>query len=211
MRALGFLVADKNMEACLHGLLGRDGWHQSLGCAPVDVGERDVFVAAGHSDPGLYAHGAELLRPFQGSYEHMVVMIDAEWSGSPGVDDIQRNISSHLSRAGWSGGRGLALVLNPEVDVWLWTRTEHTARCLGWRSWSSLCAALEDAGWWTAEQSKPPRPKEAAEWALRKVREPRSSRIYRRLAETVGLSRCNDPAFVALRDAFRRWFPPDPK
>ncbi len=209
MRALGFMVADKNMEACLHGLLGRDRWHLSIGCAPVNIDEEDVIVAAGHNDPGLFARGAELLRPFAGIYQRMVVMIDADWDGSPGTQTIQQCISRHLTNAGWSNDSGLAVVLDPEVDAWLWTRTDHTAKCLGWATWPALEGPLAAAGLWTANQPKPPRPKEAAAWALRLQREPRSSLVYRRLTETVGLGRCTDPAFVSLRDALRRWFPPE--
>ncbi len=207
MRDLGFLVADKNMEACLHGLFGRGGWQRSLGCGPVAVAATDIHVAAGHHDPGLYARGDALLRPFGGKYAHMVMMIDAQWDGSPGAQAIKGRIDSHLGAAGWSQGNGLALVLDPEVDVWLWTRTDHTAKALGWGRWNDLEGPLATQAWWTPDQAKPPRPKEAAEWALRQRRKPRSSLVYRRLAESVGLGRCADGAFVALRDALRRWFP----
>lgn len=207
MRDLGFLVADKNIEACLHGLLEREDWHLSIGCAPVDVALDDVKVAAGQNDPGLYTRGADLLSPFSKRYRRMVVMLDSEWDGSPGPEGIEAQIKGHLSAAGWSHGTSLAVVLTPEVDVWLWTRTDHTARALGWARWSALQAPLATEGWWVAEQPKPNRPKEAAEWALRKVRKPRSSFVYKQLARTVGLGRCTDAAFITLRDTLRAWFP----
>jgi len=207
MRDLGFLVADKNMEACLHGLFGRDGWRRSIRCGRVDVASTDVHVAAGHNDPGLYARGDELLRPFVGKYLHMVIMVDAEWEGSPGAQVIRARVDRHLTAAGWSDRKGLALVLEPEVDVWLWTRTDHTAKALGWERWSELDGPLATQALWAQGQAKPPRPKEAAEWALRQRRKPRSSLVYRRLAESVGLGRCTDEAFLTLKNALCRWFP----
>jgi hypothetical protein len=45
------------------------------------------------------------------------------------------------------------------------------------------------------------------ETVLRTVRQPRSSGLYRKLAEKVSLERCTDPAFDKLRIVLRRWFP----
>lgn len=207
MRTLGFLVADKNMEACLQGLFSRAGWHRSIGCAPVDVAEQDVHVAAGHADPGLYAHGGELLRPFRDKYAHMVVMVDAEWQGSPGPRAIATRLEAHLQSAGWAATHGLALVLDPEVDTWLWARGDHTARAMGWESWNQLHAALTVQKLWPADALKPPRPKEAAEWALRQRRKARSSLVYRRIAESVGLGHCVEPGFASFRKTLKIWFP----
>lgn len=211
MRPLGFLVADKNMEASLRGLFGRSGWHQSVGCGFVDIAPSDVRVASGLADPGLYAHGAELLRAQAGIYERIVVMVDAEWEGSPGAIRIKERIRDHILNAGWPADSGLALVVEPEVDVWLWTRTDHTARALGWADWRTLEAALEARSLWLPTSTKPLRPKEAAEWALREKKKARSSIVYERFASNVGLGRCIDPAFLELRATLRKWFPQEEK
>lgn len=211
MRPLGFLVADKNMEACLLGLFQRDRWWRSVGCAQVDLSQRDIHVAAGSADPGLYSRGAELLRPFSDMYDRMVVMVDAEWSGSPGLQAIQERMRAHLEAAGWRADRALALVFEPEVDLWLWTKTDHTAQALGWPSWRALAPALDTHHWWPAGEPKPPRPKEAAEWALSQKRRPRSSAIYQRITSAIGLKHCVEPAFLSLREALRTWFPVGPE
>lgn len=207
MRDLGFLVADKNMEACLRGLFQRSGWWLSIGCAEVDIDKQDIHVAAGQADPGLFTRGNELLRQFTTTYAHMVVMVDAEWEGSPGADKIQSRIRAHLIDAGWSGEDGLVLVFHPEVDVWLWTKTDHTARALGWLDWIELERALGVQNWWPKDKPKPPRPKEAAEWALLQKRKARSAAVYQRIASTVGVKRCTEPAFTMLCEALRAWFP----
>ena len=207
MRPLGFFVADKNMEASLRGLFSRSEWHQSIGCTRVDVMPSDVRVASGYADPGLYAHAAELLRSESGIYERIVVMVDAEWEGSPGPLLIKERIRDHIVKAGWHAESGLALVIDPEVDVWLWTRTDHTARALGWPDWRTLKSALEAKSLWLPTSKKPTRPKEAAEWALREKKQARSSIVYQRFASSVGLGRCTDPSFLELRAALQKWFP----
>lgn len=65
---------------------------------------------------------------------------------------------------------------------------------------------LESLGFWRASTPKPSRPKEAMEAVLRRNRKPRSSSIYRGLAEKVSFQRCTDRAFVKLADCLRRWF-----
>lgn len=60
-----FLVADKNMEAMVQGFLLREAFHLSLGCGAFNFDPReDLFVAAGHTDPGLYKKASELTRGF---------------------------------------------------------------------------------------------------------------------------------------------------
>ncbi len=209
MRPLLFLVADKNMEYALRGFFERNGWHRSVPCTRFEFDPgRDVRVATGHNDPGLYARADALLRPFHGSYERVVVMIDAHWQGTPGPAAIRKEIERHLRNAGWKEADSLALVLDPEVDVWLWSDSPHAAKALGWRSPSALRSALEAEGWLGTGDAKPKRPKEAAEWALRQRGKPRSSAIYRSITATVSIERCQDPALHTLRATLRRWFPP---
>ncbi len=209
MNPLLFLVADKNMEHALLGFFERDCWWKAAGCGRIDIDpRRDIIVAAGQCDPGLYARARELLRPFRETHEHVVVMIDAAWDGSPGASSIRSAVSTHIETAGWSKDAGLALVLDPEVDCWLWSPTPHTATTLGWRTWEELKTALEDRSLLDPGRTKPAAPKEAAEWALRQKRRPRSSALYKRVASQVSLRRCEDPALQELVAALQSWFPP---
>jgi len=210
MRDLLVYVADNNMAEAVAGLLERPGVHYAVGCAPFTFDPRmDIKVATGQNDPGLYTRANLLMRPFASEYRRAVVIVDEEWEGSPGAEDILLALRSHLDDAGWEGVLGLPLVVSPEADVWLWTRTDHTAKALGWVDWNTLEKSLFEANWWNAEQHKPPKPKEAAEWALRKgvKRLPRSSRLYRQVSGSVSLSRCEDPALMTFLEQLRIWFP----
>lgn len=212
MRDLLVYVADGNMEEAVGGLLDRDGAHHVIGCAPFVFDSRtDIRVAKGQNDPGVYTRADTLMRPFAGEYRHAVVIIDEEWDGSPGTAAIEAQLRAHLIAAGWPDDRSLALVVSPEADVWLWSDSPHTATALGWVSWDTLRPALEGAGHLAADATKPARPKEAAEWALRKgpKRIPRSSRLYREVSGKVSVRRCEDHALATFINQLRMWFPPE--
>ena len=208
MRPLLFVVADKNMEYVLRGFFERNGWDRAVPCEPFEFdAARDILVAVGQNDPGLYKRANDLLRPFHGKYERVVVMIDAEWNGSPGAEEIRAEIEAHIVSAGWAAKDGLALVLEPEIDVWLWSNSPHVATAMGWKNWDELRSSLKNNGWLMEAGIKPERPKEAAEWALRQRQKPRSSTLYWKIANVVSVSRCKDPTLNALLNALRRWFP----
>lgn len=57
-----------------------------------------------------------------------------------------------------------------------------------------------------SDGSKPERPKEAMEQALRMVRLPRSSALYRQLAQQVSLARCTDASFLKFKALLQNWF-----
>jgi hypothetical protein len=94
------------------------------------------------------------------------------------------------------------------LEVWVWSDSSHVDTYLGWREQQpKLRDWLQQSGWLAAGQSKPARPKEAVEAALRKCRKPRSSAIYFELARHVSFQRCADPAFHKLLATLRSWFP----
>ncbi len=212
MRECLFFVADKNIRFALEGFFKRDGFHHGLGCAPFDLDPaRDIRVAVGQNDPGLYARANLLIQPFRPDYRRVVIILDVEWEGSPGKSAIVEKINGHIRAAGWQAENGHVIVVEPEADNWLWTDTPHTAAALGWENMNELRRWLAEEGDWPHDAPKPPRPKETAEKALRKVRKPRSSTIYREAAGRVSLKRCQDPSVHELAEAFRRWFPMEAK
>lgn len=212
MNDLLFFVADKNMAGAVGGLLERDEIHRIVGCNPFSFdARRDIKVAEGQNDPGLFTRANELLRPLRAEYAHAVVIVDEEWNGSPGATEIEVKLREHLDDAGWMTDNSLGLCVRPEADVWLWSDSPHSAKALGWTSWDVLRPRLEQEGLLAADKAKPGRPKEAAEWALRhspgKKKVPRSSALYRQVSSQVSVRRCEDDALVRLLAALRAWFP----
>lgn len=116
-----------------------------------------------------------------------------------------------LAAGGWED-RTDVIVIDPELEVWLWTDSPRVETELGWEDRSvSLREWLREEGWWPGGVRKPLRPKETLEWVLRKNRLQRSSAIYGRLARRVGLRRCEEESFQKLCQRLRIWFPNDPE
>ncbi len=196
------LVADKNMEASLRGLLSR---FQSLHIREV------IFDLFRHPerDPGCLLRSHDFLQPFAGQYEHALVLLDQKGCGREETERtvLETDIEGRLGGTGW-GDRSVAVVIAPELENWVWSDSPHVDRALGWedrtipmRSW------LQEKGLLPAGSTKPSEPKRAVELVLRTVRMPRSSAIYLDLAQTVSTERCTDPAFAKLRRCLREWFP----
>jgi hypothetical protein len=202
-RDLVVLVADKNMEAALRGILAR---HESIGCRPFS---HQVFSHP-HRDPGCLAESHTFLGVLRHQYSHALVVFDREGCGnSASAADIAKQVEHGLRETGWTN-RSAAIVIDPELEAWVWSPSPHVSTTLGWTGVGSLRDWLAAKNAWPAESAKPPRPKESLEAVLRHTRRVRSSSVYRDLAERVSLAACIDPAFARLKLVLRSWFPVTP-
>ena len=108
-------------------------------------------------------------------------------------------------------------MIDPEVEVWVWSDSPEVARVLGWGSdFRALRAWLTSRRLWLPRRRRKPQdPKNddakgdgSGEEPSRKAR--RSSSKFHDLATTVDFSGCSDPAFVELTRTLRdAWFPLD--
>lgn len=201
MKDLVVLAADVSIEAALQGILGR----------PKAIGMRRVTYdtrAHPRRDPGCRLQAHEFLSPLRSLYRHALVVFDREGSGSTeptlGMEDRLRGL---LYANGWES-RSDVLVIDPELEVWVWSDSPRVDEALHWaRGRPPLRAWLRSRGYWPMGQAKPTAPKAAVLAALREVGIPPSSSIYLRLATSVSVERCSDPAFGRLRSRLRAWFP----
>lgn len=208
MRDCIFLVADSNMAACIQGFLNRDQFHRSLGVeAFVFDPNEDLIVDEGGYDPGVYHRAHELLRPFLNSHRFALIILDREWEGSPGAEKIVDGIRTNMLHNGWSDGRFAVIVIDPELEAWIWQDSPHVETAFRFKGPGRLRDLLKEDGTWPEDESKPLKPKEAVETVLRRTRTPRSSAVYRRITEKVSVDSCTDPSFTRLVEALRRWFP----
>lgn len=201
-RDLILLVADKNQEATLSALLGRT---QAFRVRPID----HVLRVHPGRDPGCRRGAAEFLRPFCSAFRHAIVVFDREGCGrdDDSAEILETEIEKGLHRNGW-GERAAAIVIDPELENWVWSDSPEVDRVMGWsgripplRSW------LLDRNFPVGPIGKPLRPKEAFEAALREVRKPPSSALFRQMGRVVSLERCTDRAFRKLADRLAEWFP----
>lgn len=196
------LSADRNMVSAVEGLVQRS---KALNIRPI----KSSFYHHPERDPGCLLRADAFLRPFVNRYAHAIVIFDRAGCGQDEKtrDELEEMVTAGLSRSGW-GNRADAIVIDPELENWVFSDSPEVDAAVGWADKISLLRPwLKSNGYWLSNQAKPCRPKEAMEAALRHARMPRSSSIYARLAEKVGLSRCTDPAFLKLKSVLRVWFP----
>jgi hypothetical protein len=198
---LALLVADKNMEGSLRGILSRP---QALGLREISF---RIFVHPDR-DPGCLLRPQEVLGPLATQYNRALVLLDHEGCGQQTVErsKLESEIEERLGKVGWEG-RTAAVVIAPELENWVWSDSPHVETVLGWEGRSpALREWLASNGYLTQGKPKPDRPKMAVEKALRIARIPRSSALYFQLGQKVSFERCTDEAFTKLKTTLRQWF-----
>lgn len=196
------LVADKNMEFAIKGLLTRE---QSLKIRPINY---QIYVHPDR-DPGCYRMAHQFLKPFSNSFDYALVLFDRDGCGNHNKSrgQIESEVNKRLAHNGWNN-RAATIVLDPELEIWVWSDSAEVVRILGWNGRNpNLKQWLRNNGLWNVNDPKPTDPKQAMEAALKKVNKPRSSAVFRELAKKVSLRRCTDPSFTHFCDCLRNWFP----
>lgn len=194
------LVADKNMEFTLCGALPRI---TALDRPKIDC----TIIQHPGRDAGVRVTGPQLLARSRPVYSHALLVLDYEGSGFHGTaTELERDLDRRLADT-W-GDQGKAIVIEPEVDVWMWGSDNALAQILGRPGDQSIRNWLRQKGFEFSEHDKPLRPKEALEALVEALQRPRSSSIYQKIAGRVSLDRCIDPAYQRLRQRLAEWFPP---
>lgn len=203
VKDLGVLVADKNMWFTVRGLLSRP---EALGIAAPS------FEIYDHpeNDPGCFHEAPEFFRTLRSRFRHAVVLLDHEGSGRDHEDtalQLEEDLEARLA-PDW-GDRAAAVVIEPELEAWVWSDSPHVETQLGWKDRTpDLRTWLVEHDYLAEGAAKPERPKEAVKKALRMARRPRSSAIYESLARSVSFRRCQDRSFQRFCKILRGWFPP---
>ncbi|MFH1539858.1 MAG: hypothetical protein ABIH66_12975 [bacterium] len=204
LKDLVILCACKNGEFAVKGLLSRV---EALGIRQIVV---DTFIHP-ESDPGCLNRADDFLRSMTNQYKQALVIFDRSGCGqeSKTRQELENEVQGKLSRSGWDQ-RSNVIVVDPELDIWVWSDSLNVDICLGWsgrqpdvRNWIKQ----NKNDFWPEDTEKPLKPKEAMEEALREVRKPRSSAVYRKLGESVSVDRCVDPAFLKFKRKLHEWFP----
>jgi hypothetical protein len=201
-RDLVILAADQDARFALQGILRR---HQSLRIRAL---QPEIYVHQQH-DPGVFHHAHDFLRAFSRIFHYALVILDHEGSGQEDRDRkiIQNEIQENLERNGWKD-RSRALVLDPELEIWVWSDSPIVASALGWGSdMAGMVRWLQEKHFLNKNKPKPSRPKEAYLAVLKKADKAPSSSIFEELASQVGLDRCEDAAFLELKEILQQWFP----
>lgn len=202
MKDLYVLVADQDMAETLKAVLDRP---KSLGIRPI---EYEVARHVGR-DPGCCRDASRPLRPYLDRYRKAVVVFDKDGCGREDAprEQIQRDVEQDLTSNGWDGDRAKAVVIEPELEAWVWTGSPHVARILGWEGgYDALMGWLVERRLWVENDAKPTDPKAAMEAVLRETKRPLSAALFGDLARRTTWRGCQCPAFAELKNVLKRWF-----
>ena len=198
MRDLILLVPDKNTEFTVRGALSRP---EALGIRPIDF---QVLVEQGR-DGGVRRRGSQVLGVQQARFSHALLLLDHEGCGSH-VAPVELEAQLDHSLSVMWGDRAKAIVIDPEVDVWMWGAETHLRSMVDWRFPEDIRPWLASQAFVFTADGKPARPKEALAAAFRRAQTPRSSARYEGVARKISLTRCKDQAFQRLRTSLVAWF-----
>ena len=200
MYDLVLVVADKNMDFTLRGILDRP---RSLGIRAITY---KTVVHPGH-DGGVRTSGPDLLASLRSAVGHGIVMLDLEGAGAAGdAPSVEAELDWRL-RPTW-GNRARSVVIEPELDAWIWGSDNAIRQALDC-SIADIRGWLRDSDFRFRPSRKPERPTEAFEHLMRELKEQRASAIYRKITSKISLERCSDSAFVRFKTMLQRWFPED--
>ncbi len=201
MKDIIVLVADGTMLNVIEALLQR---------IPFSSNTRDfasdVINNIGH-DSGCYNDAHEFLRPFINQYHYALVIFDKEGCGSEDKKrvEIEDEVQALLNKNGWLD-RSSVVVIDPELENWIWQNSPHVERAFGWEEATSMYKWCLAEGILAHGDQKPIRPKETMHKILRKTRTSISSSIYKKIAQTCSYKNCTDLAFIKFINQLELWF-----
>lgn len=198
MKDLVVLVPDQKMRHVLKELLQR---HQALGIRAIVA---DVYNHP-QQDPGVRRGAGQFLSIYTGQYHRALVLFDREGCGQEDktADELERQVQQQLDASGWEN-RSAVVVLDPELEIWVWSDSPHVTEVLGLPP-SELKQLVAD--WTKRGPTKPTKPKELMETVVRRANQGgMSSALYKELARKVSTERCTDRAFLRLKQTLQKWF-----
>ncbi|MDP2890068.1 MAG: hypothetical protein Q8P34_14025 [Bacteroidota bacterium] len=202
MKDLIILVADQNMRDCIEGLIPK--LPHALNITSFTY---DIFVHT-NRDPGCRTQSPAFLVSFQNKYRFGLVIFDKEGCGQESISrvELEENVESSLFITGWKD-RARTIVIEPELENWIWVRSAQLAEIINWDNIDSLYQWLADEKYLTNDSPKPKHPKEAFEAALYISRKRRSSSVYKQIASRVSFKSCTDQSFLKFIQCMKDWFP----
>lgn len=200
-----FFVADAAMEAVFREFLKRGHFAGRLHCADFSF---DIARDPPSKDGGVYKRVHELLKSFQHTHERTVVVLDKQF-GNEGLktDQVKSAIEENLRDSGWDDDHYAVVVIDPELEVWLWQDNAHVEQCLKYQGAKSLRATLADSGEWPVDCLKPLQPKDCIQQLIRRNRAGVPTVVYTQIAAKVSVLACQDAMFQALLAQLQTWFP----
>ena len=213
MRDIVFLVPCNGIKMAVTGFFQRIDCFGDIGCASFDFDPiKDIFKEGSGNDSGVYKEGHLYLARMIEEYHKAVIILDAQFPGSPGKDIIETEITQRMIATGWNQSQFIVIVLDPELEILMWQHDNTVLSDLinfnahdgGINEW------LIENEFVRGDQVKPNDPKTALDAALKlniSGRNISHSKVCKRVAAQVNFDDCIDQPFLNLLNQFKRWFP----
>jgi hypothetical protein len=199
------LAADSTARTMLDQLIDR--FPIVLGLRPFSC---EILVHP-KRDPGCYNFGVDDLTEYEKHFEHCILMFDHEGCGAEhnSAAEIETELERQLITRGWNN-RNAVIVIDPELENWIWTNSLHTAKAMGWEDLATLTAWLTAQKWLQPNAKKPNHPKEAMEAAVKyRLRKPITKEMFESIAAKASFKSCTSPSFIKFKNTVVRWFTPE--
>jgi len=208
-----FLVADSAMGNVVDGFLSKGHFEGRIGCRQFEFDfDKDVLEAPKlgmGADGGIYKHCHRMLQEngYMESHRRLVVLCDQQFGSEVPAAEVRTEILDRIQKNGWGDDKADVVVIDPELEIWIWQDSPHVQKAIGFNGPGSLRELLREDGSWPDGRIKPSEPKELFRQLCHRYKTPFSSALYRDVAENVSALGCSDPAFKQLLHTLCRWFP----
>ena len=169
-------------------------------------------------DASPESNTVDLLRGFLRSHTYAIVLRDLSGSGweQRGASQFEQALLDAMVTNGWRSSCVSAVVIEPEIEAWLRLESPHVQSLVATRArknadrsallfQEAVQRAIAKNGGEVFGKAK--NPKEAFESLLEEFGIPRSTALYRHLAERESLEGCQVTSFCKLIALLREWFP----
>lgn len=213
-RKLVVLVPCNAIQMAVTGFFERENVYSDLNCTPFDWNSgRDIKKAPpGQNDYHVWKNAHGFLSPLKTTYEKAVILVDAQFPGSPGAEVIIEDIDHNLVSCGWEREDFSIGVFQPELEMLMWSSNNDLI--------SELVRFQDDQytfddwlvaeGWISGIGQVPTQPKEALEALIRKNRTGRNvkhSLVCKNFAKQIDVDGCVHHVFGNLVASVSSWFP----
>ena len=161
-------------------------------------------------DPGCRTDADSFLRHIQDNYRKAMVVFDFEGCGASNTtaSELEGQLEQQIENAGWQLDRVAVIVIEPELEAWLFGGTFiHLEQAIGWSHPQPIQRWLVSGDHLSSGLVKPADPKATMEALLLQAERHRSSKLYADMAKIMSLARCRDRAFQKFRATLQHWFP----
>lgn len=207
------LVPCNGISMAVSGFFERENIFEDISCTPFEfIAGRDIKKApAGKNDRGVWRNAHNYLAPLKTSYEKAIILVDAQFPGSPGEAQIKADIRSNMESIGWGAENFVIVVLTPELEVLLWPGNDDLlTKLVRFDPEEKISEWLISEGWEFTPQGIPLKPKEALKALIGRNRTGRNVKhalVCKNFAKLTSIENCVHSAFNLVSAKVREWFP----